>query len=231
MTNNEANLSYTDYLKGTKKVLDESKKEKRPYKATVRGEEFVVLPNVFSPKYFHDTEIFASQIPIYGEEVLLEIGPGTGAISVIAAKRGAKKIVAIDINPDAVKNTQINIEKHQLQGKIEVRLGNLYAPLKPDEKFDVIFWNTPFGLIDEQAISPLEKAVYDPGYKATERFIKEARGHLNPGGKVLIGFSSTLGKLDLLKQFIREAGFNFREIYKTESSETHPVKFEIFEAY
>jgi release factor glutamine methyltransferase len=138
-------------------------------------------------------------------------------------------VLALDINPDAVENTRLNIEKHDLNGKVEVRLGNLYDPLKDDEKFDVIFWNTPFGLVDED-VPDLEKAVYDPGYKSTERFIKEAKLHLKPGGKLLIGFSSTLGRLDLVQKFLKDAGFTMRTLYEAESVETHSVKFEIFEA-
>ena len=221
--------TYDEYLKGTKTVLEESKKQTEPYTVSVAGEEFIVLPNVFSPKYFYDTELFATNLPINRVTRMLEIGPGTGAISVIAIKRGVKYVLAIDINPDAVKNTQMNIEKHCLQEKMEVRHGNLYDSLKEDEKFDVIFWNTPFGLVDYD-VSDLEKAVYDPGYKSTERFIKEAPLHLKTGGKLLIGFSSTLGKLDLLEQYAKDTGFVTSVVYETKSTETHPVKFEILEA-
>jgi release factor glutamine methyltransferase len=221
--------SYEDFLQGTKKVLDQSKKEKEPYTVSVAGNEFLVLPNVFSPKYFHDTELFALNLPVGHGMEMLEIGPGTGAISITAALKGAKRVLAIDINPDAVENTRLNIERHGLDGRVEVRLGDLYEPLKEDEKFDVIFWNTPFGLVHED-VPNLEKAVYDPGYKSTERFIKEAKMHLKPDGKLLIGFSTTLGRLDLVQKFLKDAGFTMRTLYEAESVETHPVKFEIFEA-
>lgn len=223
-------LEYKDYVEGTRQILEESKKEKEQYLATVCGREFVVKPNVFSPKYFFDTELFAEHFPIREGEEILEIGPGTGAISITEALRGAGKVLAIDINPDAVANTDENIKKYELQEKVEVRQGDLYSALKEREKFDTIFWNTPFGLIDEGEITDLEKAVYDPGYKATERFIKEAKSHLKESGRVLIGFSTTLGKLDLIKKFCEEAGFELELIFEAESQEVHPVKFEIFEA-
>ena len=223
-------LEYSDYLEGTRKILEQSKAETEPYKVTILGKEFIVYPNVFSPKYFNDTELFAENLPVRKGEELLEIGPGTGAISIIAVYKGAKKVLAIDINPDAVVNIQVNIALHQMKEKTEVRQGDLFTPLKQGEKFDAIFWNTPFGFVENQDISDLEKAVYDPGYRSTENFMREARAHLKEGGRILIGFSTTLGRFDLLQKFAKDAGLSLKMIYETESEETHPVKFEIFSA-
>lgn len=225
----DKSLDYQQYLAGTKEILDQSKVENKPYNTTVLGKEFIVFPNVFSPKYFNDTEIFAKHLPVKEGGSLLEIGPGTGAISITAAYRGASKVVAVDINPDAVANTQANIEKHHIEDRVEVRLGDVFDALT-NEKFDTIFWNTPFGLVDEGDITLLEQSVFDPGYKATKRFIEGSKQHLNPGGRLLIGFSSTLGRLDLIQKFCTESGYDLELIYEEESKEVHPVKFEIFEA-
>ena len=222
--------SYNKYTAGTGQILKKSQQEKKRYTVKVLNREFIVLPNVFSPKYFNDTELFAKNLPVATGEEMLEIGSGTGAISITAAYRGAKKVLAIDINPDAVKNTQENIQKHKLEDKIEVRRGDLYEALKRGEKFDSIFWNTPFALVDEGKISDLEKAVYDPGYKSTRKFIFEAKKHLKKNGRLLIGFSTTLGKLKKIKEFCREAKFDLKLIYEAKSEEVYPVKFEIFEA-
>jgi release factor glutamine methyltransferase len=229
MSNEFNKLEYKDYIEGTRKLLQHSRSETEPYNVTVSGRSFIVLPNVFSPKYFNDTELFANNLPVVHGEEMLEIGPGTGAISIIVAYKGAKKVLAIDVNPDAVKNTQANIELHSMKEKIEVRHGNLFEPLTPNEKFDTIFWNTPFGFVENEHLSDLERAVYDPNYKSTERFIKEARRYLKKGGRVLAGFSTTLGRLDLLQRFAEEAGMSMHLLYEVESVETHPVKFELFE--
>lgn len=161
----------------------------------------------------------------------MEIGPGTGVISVFAIIKGAKHVTAIDINPVAVENTKENAKLNGVEDKITVLQGDIYSPLSEDNKFDTIFWNTPFGYVDEnEDLTVLEKAVYDPGYKATHRFISQAKEHLKENGKLLIGFSTTLGKFDVLQKFLEEAGFTVRLISKTESVETHPVFFELFEA-
>lgn len=205
---------YKDYIEGTRKVLDQSKPEKEPCTATVYGRDFVVLPNVFSPKYFHDTELFAQHFPVRNDEVMLEIGPATGAIAIIAVYKSASKVIAIDINPDAIKNTRENIERHNMQDRVDVRQGNLYEPLQQGGKFDTIFWTTPFGFVEDDDIPDLEKAVCGPQHKSTEQFIKDAGAHLNSGGRVLIDFSSTLGKLDLVQKFVGGAGLEMSLVYE-----------------
>ena len=60
--------------------------------------------------------------------------------------------------------------------------------------------------------------------------IKEAKNHLKEKGRLLIGFSTTLGKFNLLKKFTDEANFDLKLIYEVESEEVHPVKFQIYEA-
>jgi len=220
------NLQYEDYLEGTAKVLYDSRKEKEPYEVEVLGKKFVVFPSVFSPKYFFDTEFFAKEIDVNEGEEFLEIGSGTGIISVILALKGAK-VTCTDINPMAIKNTKENAQRHNID--ITILEGDVYDPLQEDKKFDTIFWNTPFGFVEGE-LDNLEKAVFDKEYKATERFIKESKKYLKPNGRLLIGFSSTLGRLDLLQEYLKEAGFTMKEVAKIPSMETHPVFFELYEA-
>lgn len=218
------------YLRGTNLILQNSQKEKDPYQIKVLGRNFIVLPNVFSPKYFFDTEFFAKEIPVRKGEKILEIGPGTGAVSVTMALKGAAKVVAIDINPDAVKNSRENAKLHKVDDIVQVFQGDLYSPLNERDKFDTIFWNTPFGYVENGKISILEKAVFDSGYKSTEKFIKEAQNFLKPNGRLLIGFSSTLGHLTKLKELLKKYSYQVKLIAQIKSVETHPVKFDLFEA-
>ena len=62
---------YNKYIEGTKKVLEDNKKDSSAYIINILNKKFLVLPNVFSPKYFNDTKIFASNIKINpGEDFL-----------------------------------------------------------------------------------------------------------------------------------------------------------------
>lgn len=160
-----------------------------PYEIEMGGVVFKVLPEVYAPTAFTDTLWFAEKIrEIVGTKSLLEIGTGTGAISVFAALNGAK-VVATDINPAAVENARANAEKHKVN--ISVRQGNLYEPLQPDEKFDFIFWAHPFNNWEEPVDDMLLISGMDYQYQALKGYIEGAKAHLSECGKLLLGTGDT----------------------------------------
>jgi release factor glutamine methyltransferase len=209
-------------------LIGKIKQTKEPYWVEVLGEKYRVLPNVYSPKYFEDTQIFAANLPEVADKAVMEVGSGTGVIAITAAKKGAKSVLAVDINPDAVRNTQVNADLHKLGRKIEVRESDVFNSVAPNEKFDLIIWNTPFTWVNEGEISDIEKSVYDPGYKSTERFLREAQCHLLPHGVIYICFSSSIGRVDLLRQLVENSGMNFSVECQIDSESTIGLKYEIF---
>jgi ribosomal protein L11 methyltransferase len=72
-------------------------------------------------------------------DVVLDIGCGTGVLSLIAGKLKAKKVVAVDFDTLAVKIARENAELNDLGGMVEIREGNLLDVI--DEKADVIVAN------------------------------------------------------------------------------------------
>lgn len=216
-------------LADTLQLLDQNR-QSQPGVATILGHEYETSPEVFSPAHFLDTEAFARAIRglVSPGMHFLEIGPGSGVISIEAAMAGAK-VTAVDINPAAVELTRRNAER--LETRVHVLQGNLYDPLRSGETFDSIFWNTPFAWVPEDTSLPiLDRAVADPGYAATERFIREGRDYLAPGGRLWIGFSPELGHVGLLKILLKRHEYRFKKIVKAWSKEVRPVRFEIFEA-
>jgi ribosomal protein L11 methyltransferase len=69
---------------------------------------------------------------------VLDMGCGTGILAIIAAKKGATRVVAIDNHPFAVENSQENVVRNKV-GFIEVIEGD--ATLLGQENFDVIIAN------------------------------------------------------------------------------------------
>ena len=63
---------------------------------------------------------------------VLEIGCGSGIISIHLAKRG-NTVTSVDINPKAVKATKFNANQNQVN--IEVLEGNMFEKVK-GRKFD-----------------------------------------------------------------------------------------------
>ena len=61
-------------LEGTLRDLNASQEVEGPHMVKVAGRDFIVNKNVFSPKFFRDTELFAEHLPIKpGEEMVIEI--------------------------------------------------------------------------------------------------------------------------------------------------------------
>ena len=125
-----------------------------------------IPPTVYPPR--EDTTLLCDvlqSIKPYGTRSFLEIGSGSGALSIIAAKQGWN-VHACDINPYAVAATRLNAQKASVE--VEVREGGL----GPAEEihglqawnpgtYDLVVWNMPYipaDEINENVLGPLEEA-------------------------------------------------------------------------
>jgi release factor glutamine methyltransferase len=190
-----------------------AKSKKGAYDVEFGGLTLTVLPEVYSLLFFSDTLWFARQISkIVGAKSLLEIGTGTGAIALLCAKNGAR-VVATDINTHAVKNAKFNARRCQVD--ISVREGDMYAPIKGDEKFDYIFWSHPFNNWKEPVEDLLLQSGLDYGYKGLEKYISEAKKHLNKNGKLLLGTGDT-ADLETIASFAHKNGYKMKLLNEIE---------------
>lgn len=101
-----------------------------------------VLPGVFDPRQTLVGEWMALQLRPSPGERWLELGCGSGLISLCLARRGAL-VTAVDLDPLAVQNTRHNA---QLWGQsLDLRQGDLFDPLRQTQaSFDVVVANLPF---------------------------------------------------------------------------------------
>ncbi len=215
--------SGSDLLKAATDVLHRSQSETFPHEIQQLGMPFVVFRNVFSPKYLPAAESFARALPFRRGMHFLEIGPGIGVVAVAAALAGAERVVAIDINQDAVNNTRANFAKHGVEARADARQGDLFSALRPGEKFDLIFWNVPFFHEAPPDLGLLERAISDPGYENTKRYMVEGQEHLRPSGRLTVGFSSTVGDLRLIESIAGAVGLKAEIFHKEEVAQYSPV--------
>ncbi|EPH46039.1 putative Ribosomal protein L11 methyltransferase [Streptomyces aurantiacus JA 4570] len=177
------------------------------------GKEWTVLPGVYPSGSFSSTEFFARQ-DIYPKPggTFLEIGCGAGVIAVTAATSGCGAVTATDINPEAVRNTEINAHRHGVAGKVSVRHGDLFDPLEADAEFDAVFWNSNGVEMpgDYRHRSTYERAFFDPGYKSHRHYIEHGLRHVSAGGRLFLGFSGH-GNAALLHDFAERAGVTLVE--------------------
>lgn len=72
---------------------------------------------------------------------VIDIGCGTGILSIIAAKLGADAVIGVDLDPIAVRVARENLILNGVEDQIEIREGDLVDVLEPDEKANVIVAN------------------------------------------------------------------------------------------
>lgn len=222
-------LKEKGYWNGSQSIWTHSQLERTPYKATVLGEEYIVHPKVFSPKYFDDSEFFAAAlVKSHTRKSFLEIGTGTGVIAISLAKSGTKKVVAVDLSPEAVVNARENVRLHRLTNKVSVRTSDVYSGVHTNERFDVIFWNVPWGYVDRE-VSVTERSLHDPFYTSIKRAVLESPNHLTESGVLCLGFSTKFGRLDLIKEYAKEIGKSVELIAKRKATEANPVSIELLQ--
>jgi len=138
----------------------------------------------FGPLMKNNPELFK------GKRVM-EIGTGSGIISLMAAKHGAAKVVSTDINPAAIQSVTTNAAALGYGDIIDARLVSLddmsaYAVIGEDEQFDVIVSNPPFAL---DLDAPGNDAVTDTGELGFS-LVRGLEQHLAPNGTVILLYDS-----------------------------------------
>lgn len=173
----------------------------------IDGVPLVVLPEVFNPAVFFRTSgLLARAVDAWtppgsaGEVRALDLGTGSGVGAVFAARRGFRT-VAVDVNPHAVRCARINALLHRLEERIDVRQGDLFAPVA-DERFDLVLFNPPF--FRGQPASDLDRAWR--GTDVLERFAAGLPVALAAGGTALLCLS-TDGDGEALLARLRGGGF------------------------
>jgi release factor glutamine methyltransferase len=139
-----------------------------------------------------------------GQARVLEVGTGSGAIAVAAARCGAD-VTAVDVSGRALASAWLNARRHGTA--IRVRRGSLMEPVA-GERFDVIVSNPPYVPCprpDLPARGPERAWDAGPDGRAVlDRLIAEAPSHLSPGGALLLVHSTINGEERTLEA-MREA--------------------------
>jgi release factor glutamine methyltransferase len=203
---------------------------------------FQIFGNVYEPA--EDTLLAADNLTVNQDDRVLDMGTGCGILAIVAAQK-ARKVVAVDVNPHAVRCAIKNAEINKLTHKIDVRRGDFFQPICKSEKFSLIVFNAPYlpsDSTEERSWLSKSWAGGPKGRRLIDRFLLEAPYHLEKKGRILLVQSSlvdinaTLAKfhqadfeakiLDLKKGFFETivliqavAGKSFMGIPPTELSE------------
>ena len=175
-------------------------------------------PEVYIPS--DDSYLLLKCVEVSPGQRLLEMGCGTGLLSLHAAKNGAI-VTAVDTNPNAVECAKRNAARNNL--KIDAIRSDLFDGV--DGNFDVIAFNPPYLPDERRSTSWLERS-WSGGIEGSEiavRFLQDAWRHLSPGGSIYVILSSLGGLTTVLK--------SARQRYESEMLEEKHMFFESVYAY
>jgi release factor glutamine methyltransferase len=161
--------------------------------------KIIKAKNVFYPH--KDTILLAKSIKNYEGKNILEVGTGSGFISIYLADK-AKSVDATDINPDATTLAKLNCQINKRKN-ISIFLTDLFPVGK---KYDLIVANLPY--TDNEAKDYVERSVWDKNHETLINFLKKVKEFLNPQGEIYLSWAE-FADFNLLKELLIRYNFNF----------------------
>lgn len=144
----------------------------------------------------HDTTLLCLALlekAIHGGERVIDIGTGSGILAIGAALSGASRVLAIDIDPDAVRVARDNIERNGVSDRVTVQQGNLLD--RVGETCDICVANIIADVIRDLA-APL-------------------KSHIRSGGEFICS-GIILSREEEVREVLLEAGYEILEVLRTE---------------
>ncbi|MCA9053456.1 MAG: class I SAM-dependent methyltransferase [Planctomycetaceae bacterium] len=136
------------------------------------------------------------------DQSVLEIGTGSGLVALCCLHAGARRVVATDINPNALVCAAYNAAELDLESHLELRRVSeeqpaAFAVIDSAERFDLIFSNPPWE--DQQPQSVAEYALYDRNFALMKSLLDGLPQHLRPNGKALLAYGCRDAIVTLLR--------------------------------
>ncbi|MFC9645043.1 HemK2/MTQ2 family protein methyltransferase [Streptomyces mirabilis] len=162
---------------------------------TARYEGGVVAPwRVYAPQ--HDTELLTRALDredVAAGAAVLDIGTGSGALALAAARRGAL-VTAVDRTYRAVLATRFNARLARLP--VEVLHGDLFGPVA-GRRFDLVVSNPPYvpapGPVPRRHRAAVAWDAGVDGRLLLDRICRRAHTSLRSGGVLLLVHSALCG--------------------------------------
>lgn len=209
-----------------KKMLIQRGKNRKPLQQILGewefyGYKFFINENILIPR--SDTEILVEQCKFLmidkKQPKILDIGTGSGAISIVLAKElPESRIIGVDISEKALEIAEKNRILNNA-GNLKFLKSDIFS--KVDEKFDLIVSNPPYIPLSEYEELMIEVKEHEPrnaltdngdGYFFYEKISREAKEYLDDGG--YLAFEVGYNQAFKVSEFMERNGFTILKVVK-----------------
>ena len=142
-------------------------------------------PDVYPPS--DDSILFIQSLNVKNGERVLEIGCGSGVVSIHCAKNGCV-VTSGDINPKAVELTRKNAAENGVD--ITVVETDVYSNI--EGRFDTVLFNLPYLPVDEDGLLARSWSGGPDGLGPLPDLLSGSPDHLNPNGRIVVVISSLM---------------------------------------
>jgi tRNA1(Val) A37 N6-methylase TrmN6 len=181
-----------------------------PLSVFVGWAELLVYPGVMNPRFSHSPDFLLSFWKIPAGCRVLDMGCGCGVNGINALLAGAGDMLAVDLNPAAVKNTHENLCRNGLAGRGRAVLSDVFSAVTG--KFDVILFNPPYH-DGEAHVEMVERASFDtPGHGFLRAVLQKLGDYLSSNGRCFIAYADQ-GNLSLLSKLLQDNGLRTESLH------------------
>lgn len=143
---------------------------------------------VYFPTRFDHLELFDNWLKRYdgAKKAAIDVGIGSGVLSLQMIKHGFQKVFGTDTNPNAIVGLKEYMGETKLSRKIELDFASLFG--KFEKQTELIVFNPPW-LPESHDADNLEEAIYYDENLFPD-FFEGAKQRLLPDGKLVLLFSN-----------------------------------------
>lgn len=118
---------------------------------------------------------------------VLELCLGSGVNALAAARRGAARVVGVDVSKRALAfaaaNAAVNLSQERDKPPLETLGGSLFEPLATEDRFDHVLVNPPFELVPPDTRHFLHSHGGEDGLDVVRALLPGVPERLRPGGR------------------------------------------------